>query len=1106
MPAGGCGTQKASAAFVLGLAVAILAVLLGPAFTTSPRFDFDAGARSPQCPARVTNATLFDLQGDGAGGRLGGVDASAAGVGGSGSQRQNLDFTSARDGRGLSLGNLYDRFVVTFRDYKLVGEHKARLSQRLNARLNETQRSAWEWVDRKNVALKYPTDFGLVAVKDRSVLDVLRSVDVVRDVFADAKMAGRRELLGTTEREHKLALEMVSDSLKPGDILAKGPGRLHTPFSSDRLGEPSRRGRGLISRALSFAQGFNFSSFKRSQIKSLYKPEELWKKGITGKGIKVGIFDTGVREDHPDLKNIAMRVNFTYQQSTSDGLGHGSFVAGCIASVSPGCPSNAPDVALHTFKVFTDDQTSYTSWYLDALNYAMVVKLHIINVSIGGPDWSDKPFVHKFRELVGQGVIIICAHGNAGPDYGTANNPGDEHWSIAVGGHTDDFKIAHFQSRGHTMQEKPFGYGRIKPDVVAYGHQVSSLRMERGCKEASGTSVASPVAAGIAALVASSVPESEWHYKLTPASMKQVLQEGAERLPRESIYIQGPGKANLHKSFEAMQRYEPKVTVFPGSIDLLDQDYMWPLSKTPLYATAMPLIMNLTITNGLGAHGYFEKEPEFTATNKLGEALDVHFERINVLWPWSGWIAIFVQVRDSGRNLTGVAEGVISFTIRSPPFPGEREGRSQRVEVPFKAKVIRTPDRNKRVLWDDYHNIQYPPEYVPIDDLNYRKEMLDWNGDHPHTNFHPVFDALTDNGYYVEVLGSSLTCFDASNYGTLALVDSEGEFHAEEIEKLHNDVSEGGLGLLIVGEWWNKQQMRRMKFFDDNTRDIWTPIVGGANVPALNRLLADFGIAFSDEITTGQIRLGRNVVSVNTGTSIKAFPARSSLFTLDGGLSPVLGLTRVGQGNVLAFGDTSAFDFNTHANLVPSLFLDFVKYTAGVAYPSWFKAGTVHNEAYENGNMRARLPNPSEGLDAKTLKILRRPLECHTNARRPKEMPVAERPLKPEEPVANPVVPDAEVIMNGIHKVEEKVATAVDGLLDVNHALTGPSEEDATSNVGGAMPHTGIVQAYFQRQLFGFLVVVVCLCVLIVWRKVHSGKRSKLRATKNRYTRLRQIV
>ena len=96
--------------------------------------------------------------------------------------------------------------------------------------------------------------------------------------------------------------------------------------------------------------------------------------------------------------------------------------------------------------------------------------------------------------------------------------------------------------------------------------------------------------------------------------------------------------------------------------------------------------------------------------------------------------------------------------------------------------------------------------------------------------------------------------------------------------------------------------------------------------------------------------------------------------------------------------------------------------------------------------------------------------------------------------------------MNGIHKVEEKVATAVDGLLDVNHALTGPSEEDATSNVGGAMPHTGIVQAYFQRQLFGFLVVVVCLCVLIVRRKVHSGKRSKLRATKNRYTRLRQIV
>ena len=40
-------------------------------------------------------------------------------------------------------------------------------------------------------------------------------------------------------------------------------------------------------------------------------------------------------------------------------------------------------------------QVSYTSWFLDAFNYALVVKVHVINLSIGGPDFLDQPFVDK---------------------------------------------------------------------------------------------------------------------------------------------------------------------------------------------------------------------------------------------------------------------------------------------------------------------------------------------------------------------------------------------------------------------------------------------------------------------------------------------------------------------------------------------------------------------------------------------------------------------------------------------------------------------------------------------------------------------------------------
>lgn len=51
--------------------------------------------------------------------------------------------------------------------------------------------------------------------------------------------------------------------------------------------------------------------------------------------------------------------------------------------------------------------------------------------------------------------------------------------------------------------------------------------------------------------------------------------------------------------------------------------------------------------------------------------------------------------------------------------------------------------------------------------------MLDWNGDHPHTNFRSLFGELRAAGYFVEVLGSDFTCLNASNYGALLITDTE---------------------------------------------------------------------------------------------------------------------------------------------------------------------------------------------------------------------------------------------------------------------------------------------------------------------------------------------
>lgn len=190
------------------------------------------------------------------------------------------------------------------------------------------------------------------------------------------------------------------------------------------------------------------------QITSILKANELWKLGITGRGIRVAIFDTGLAKNHPHFRQVKERTNWTNEKSLDDGVSHGTFVAGVVASAKE-CLGFAPDAELHIYRVFTNQQVSYTSWFLDAFNYAILKKMHVLNLSIGGPDFMDHPFVDKVLELTANKVIMISAIGNDGPLYGTLNNPGDQSDVIGVGGMNFEENIAKFSSRGMTTWELP---------------------------------------------------------------------------------------------------------------------------------------------------------------------------------------------------------------------------------------------------------------------------------------------------------------------------------------------------------------------------------------------------------------------------------------------------------------------------------------------------------------------------------------------------------------------------------------------------------------------------------------------------------------------------
>uniref|UniRef100_A0A1D1ZCL4 Membrane-bound transcription factor site-1 protease n=1 Tax=Anthurium amnicola TaxID=1678845 RepID=A0A1D1ZCL4_9ARAE len=802
-------------------------------------------------------------------------------------------------------GSPAKNYIVRFWKYRKAEDHRVYIEENLGSS------DGWRWLERRNPASSFPTDFGLLTIEElhqSALIEELGRLELVKDVVLESSYT--RSLFGDGGEKGVASWEAAK---RPGKIFTSASCEGGQVYSSLGNYTPSWR-RNLM--------------MQRSQVTSLFGAERLWAKGYTGAKVKMAIFDTGIRADHPHFRKIKERTNWTNEDTLNDNLGHGTFVAGVIAGEDAECLGFAPDTEIYAFRVFTDAQVSYTSWFLDAFNYAIATNMDVLNLSIGGPDYLDLPFVEKVWELTSNNIIMVSAIGNDGPLYGTLNNPADQSDVIGVGGIDYDNHIASFSSRGMSTWEIPHGYGRVKPDVVAYGRDIMGSKISTGCKSLSGTSVASPVVAGAVCLLVSVIPEGTRKDILNPASMKQALVEGASKLSGPNMYEQGAGRLDLLKSYEILKNYQPRASIFPSVLDYTDCPYSWPFCRQPLYAGAMPVIFNATILNGMGVIGFVDGPPTWQPFDELGNLLSIRFTYSDVIWPWTGFLALHMQIKEEGAHFSGIIEGIVTVKVYSPPLGERGERRSSSCVLSLKIRVVPTPPRSKRILWDQFHNIKYPPGYIPRDSLDVRNDILDWHGDHLHTNFHIMFNMLIDAGFYIETLGSPFTCFDASRYGTLLMVDLEDEYFAEEIEKLRDDVVNGGLGLVVFAEWYNVDSMVKMRFFDDNTRSWWTPITGGANIPAINELLAPFGVAFGDKILNGDFSIDGEQSHYASGTDIIKFPARGYVHSFQfqdhsesgatqnvlqtSGMTKVdysiLGLLEVGGGRLAVYGDSNCLD------------------------------------------------------------------------------------------------------------------------------------------------------------------------------------------------------
>ncbi|TSS72698.1 Membrane-bound transcription factor site-1 protease [Bagarius yarrelli] len=941
-------------------------------------------------------------------------------------------------------------YIVAFNGYFTA---KAR-SHFISSALQNAKALNWKIVRRENPASDYPSDFEVVQIRQ----DAHSSLLTLQDHPYIKRVTPQRKVFPGGDGGSS-----CNDT------------RWTQKWQSWQSSRPLRR------TSLSLGSGFWHATGRHSSrrllraiprhVAQILQADVLWQMGHTGSGVRVAVFDTGLSEKHPHFKNVKERTNWTNEKTLDDGLGHGTFVAGVIASMRE-CQGFAPDSELHIFRVFTNNQVSYTSWFLDAFNYAILKKINVLNLSIGGPDFMDHPFVDKVWELTANGVIMVSAIGNDGPLYGTLNNPADQMDVIGVGGIDFEDNIARFSSRGMTTWELPGGYGRVKPDIVTYGSGVRGSGLKEGCRSLSGTSVASPVVAGAVTLLASTVLNREL---VNPASMKQALIASARRLPGVNMFEQGHGKLDLLRAYQILSSYKPQASLSPSYIDLTECPYMWPYCSQPIYYGGMPTIVNVTILNGMGVTGRIVDKPIWQPyMPQNGDHIDVAVSYSPVLWPWAGYLAVSISVAKKAASWEGIAQGHVMLTVASPAENDSAVGGeiTSTVKLPVKVKIVPTPPRNKRVLWDQYHNLRYPPGYFPRDNLRMKNDPLDWY---------------------------------------------EEEYFPEEISKLRRDI-DNGLSLIVFSDWYNTSVMRKVKFYDENTRQWWMPDTGGANIPALNDLISVWGMAFSDGLYEGDFTMADHDMYYASGCSISRFPEDGLVIaqTLkDQGLEvlkqetavvdnvPVLGLYQtpsVRGGRIALYGDSNCID-DSHRQKECFWLLDaLLQYTSYDVIPPSF----LHSQnkvPAPTGNDR---PLP-ERLEGNHLYRYSKVLEAHLGDPKPRPLPAC-----PHLSWAKPQ-PLNETAPSNLWKHQKLLSVDMDMVALPNVRSyrpqvrpLSPGESETWDIPGGIMPGRYNQEVGQTIPMFAFLGAMVVLSFFVVQLTKSRSKPKRRKPRIKRPTYLQQ--
>lgn len=240
-----------------------------------------------------------------------------------------------------------------------------------------------------------------------------------------------------------------------------------------------------------------------------------------GAGVKVAVIDTGIDCTHPDLRaNCAGGENMVGSGAPMDDNGHGSHVSGTIAGVldGRGVAGVAPQARLYAVKVLDAQGSGGLVSIIRGLIWAGNNHMDVANMSLGAP--MGTIFMRgalKYAQM--RGVAVIAAAGN---DGGAVNYPGAYPEAICVSALGPADQIAPFSSRGQQVA------------FIAPGMGVKSSIPGGGYDEYSGTSMATPHVAGLAALAVARGAHGE-------AAVRAALRRAAQPVAGLRPFEQGAG-------------------------------------------------------------------------------------------------------------------------------------------------------------------------------------------------------------------------------------------------------------------------------------------------------------------------------------------------------------------------------------------------------------------------------------------------------------------------------------------------------------------------------------------------------------------------------------